>query len=646
MRWAAERARDGLRAAFALGLTLWALDAPGRLGAHLYTEQMIAFGLGLCAALALLTPPARPWSRVAAALNAGFAASVLAAFLYVAARYPAIQLDIAFAPPEAVALGALMIAGVLEAVRRRTGLVLPALLALLAGFALFVGPHLPADYASRPVSPERLGVYLAFDSNALFSKMLDIAVTTIAPFIAFGALLNAFGGARAATEAVSRLVGGMRGGAAKVAVLGSGLFGAVSGSAVANVAAVGAVTIPMMRRAGYRREVAAGIEAVASTGGQLMPPIMGASAFLMAELLEVPYADVALAALGPGLLFYAALLFAVDFEARRRAPEDDAAQLRARAAARTAEGENAAPWRHLLAVAALIWLLFVEGRSPQQAGLLATAVLIALHVGLPGPGALARLRESGRRLLDAMEQVADIVVLAAAAGLIIGVLNLTGISFAITLQMLAAAGGSMALLLAMTAGLCLLLGLGMPTVGVYILLAALAAPAMAQMGAPPMAAHMFVFYFGMLSMITPPVAIASFAAAAVAKADPWRTSFAALRLGAGFYVIPIAFANQPDMLLGVGTDPAAAALALLRALLAVALITAASIGHVARPLSQGVRLLALALAAANLAAFGAGAPDGVLIAALIGGLALMAHLARAEPGRGTPTPARAAARSR
>ncbi len=637
-----EVLRDALRAALVLALVCWALDLPVKLGLYLYTEQLIAFGLGVCATLALAASP--PRGAVWAWINAAFALGVLGAFLYVAARYPVIQLDLAFAPAGAVALGLVMIAGVLEAVRRRTGLVLPVLLAALVGFALFVGPGLAPEYATRPVTGARLAVYLAFDANALFSKMLDIAVVTIAPFILFGVLLNAFGGAQAATAAVARLVSGCRGGAAKVAVLGSGLFGSVSGSAVANVAAVGAVTIPMMRRAGYSRPVAAGVEAVASTGGQLMPPIMGASAFLMAELLEMPYAQIALAATLPGLLFYASLLMAVDFEARRRpraavaeAPIGEDGDGDPDAAERVAASGGPPRWRHLPAVGVLVWLLFVEGRSPQQAGLLATALLIGLHVLWPAPGVLSRLRAAGRKLLDAMEQVADIVLLAAAAGLIIGVLNLTGISFAVTLQMLAAADGSMALLLAMTAGLCLVMGLGMPTVGVYILLAALAAPAIVQLGAPALSAHMFVFYFGMLSMITPPVAIASFAAATVARADPWATSFAAVRLAAGFYAIPIAFVNQPELLLTVSTDPAAAAFAALRALLAVALITAAAVGHVGRPLSHGVRLAALALAAPNLLAFGKGAPDGVLLAALVGGAALMLHAARPEAhGGATP----------
>jgi len=631
LRRGAELARWGLRALLLGALTAWLLDAPAMLGAYLYTEQFLALAAGAAAAMALLAPGAAPRGPWAEALAAALAALTLGVFGYVAFTYPTLQRALAFAPPGAVALALAMIVGVMAAVRRRTGAFLPLLLIALTLFALFIGPGLAPEYASRPVAPARLAVYLALDTNALFSKLLDIAAITVAPFIVFGFLLNAFGGAAVFSALAARLVGGCEGGAAKVSVLGSAAFGMVSGSAVANVAAVGAVSIPMMTRGGYRPHAAAAIEAVSSTGGQLMPPVMGAAAFLMAELLEVPYRDIALAALIPAGLYYAALLCAVDFEARRRRGAADAPPERPRAAPPVVP--PVAPpvngWRYLLAIAALVWLLFVSGFSAPYAGLLATAALTAIHLFWPLAGVAGRARGAARDLLLAMDPVADIVMLAAAAGLVIGVLNVTGVAFAVTLQMLAASGGDLGLLLALTALVSLALGLGMPTAGVYVMLATLAAPALIRMGVAPVAAHLYVLYFGMLSMITPPIAIASFAAATVAGVSPWRTAFCAMRFSAGLYAIPVAFVTQPALLMEGAAGEIA--LALARTLIAVALITAATVGHVSRALGLRARLAALGLAAVNLTPMGAVAPDAALLAALGLGALLLALLAVAAP---------------
>jgi TRAP-type uncharacterized transport system fused permease subunit len=228
-----------------------------------------------------------------------------------------------------------------------------------------------------------------------------------------------------------------------------------------------------------------------------------------------------------------------------------------------------------------------------------------------------------------MSTLADIIMLAAAAGLIIGVLNITGISFAITLQMVALSGGVLAVLLVMTALLSLLLGLGMPTVGVYILLATLLAPALVELGVVPIAAHMYVLFFGMISMITPPVAIASFAAAAVASTDPWRTSFASLRIGAGLYLIPLAFVTQPALLLQ--GDAGSLAVALPRSLLAIALMTIAAIGHVQRAVSAPIRLVSIGLAVLHVLPLGTIFPEAAYWAASLAGLGLLFAHARPTP---------------
>ncbi len=623
-----ESTRRLLQVAMLVGLGAWVLDLPGRFGLLLYTEQYLAFAAGLAVTLALLdrSTTARPVAfRLA---NHAFAALVLAAFLWVSIVYPDLERRLALTPPHAVALGLVMILGVLEAVRRRTGRFLPLLLLFLVVIALFLGPELPSALATRAVSPERLTVYLAFDTNALLSRLLHVAAVTIAPFILFGALLNGFGAGIALTQRIAQLVQNAPGGPAKASVLGSAGFGLVSGSAVANVTTVGGLSIPMMVRAGYPRHHAAAIEAVASTGGQLLPPMMGAVAFLMAEFLEIPYRQVALAAIAPGLLFYVALYLAIDFEARCRptissGPPPTLPTLAA----------PAHPWRYLIAVLVLVHLLFVEGRSPQQAGLYATLALIVCHLAWPLSGILDRLRDTGRQLLAATATIADIVILAAAAALVIGVLNLTGLAFALTLQMLALSGGLLVPLLGLSAALSIVLGLGMPTVGVYVLLSTLAAPALITLGTEPIAAHLYLLYFGMLSMITPPIAIASFAAASVAGAAPWPTAFKAVRLSAAIYVVPIAFVTQPELLLTGDLWHWATAFA--RCLLAITLTTAATIGAAARPFGWPTRLLALGLAAGNLAGFDRGLPDGLLLAAFVGGALLLFQLVRqpARPGR-------------
>ena len=627
LAWWEDGARRLLQCAMLVALVAWIVDLPGRLGLLVYTEQYLALATGLAVSLALLAPAGpRPAARLA-----GFAAAgvVLGAFFVVALTYPDLERTLAAPTPYAIALGVVLILGVLEAVRRRTGHFLPFLLLVLGLVALWLGPELPAALATRPVSPERLTVYLAFDSNALLSRLLHVAAVTIAPFILFGALLHGFGAGIVFTQKVAQLVRHAPGGAAKASVLGSAGFGLVSGSAVANVTTVGGLSIPMMTRAGYARHHAAAIEAVASTGGQLLPPMMGAAAFLMAEFLEIPYRHVALAAIAPGLLFYAALFLAIDFEARTR-PAVAAAGLTVPATLALPRH----PWRYLIAVAVLVHLLFVEGRSPQQAGLYATAALIVCHLAWPLQGFSARFWATGRQLLAATSTIADIVILAAAAALVLGILNLTGFAFALTLQMVNLSFGLLVPLLGLSAALCIILGLGMPTVGVYVLLSTLAAPALVALGTEPVAAHFYLLYFGMLSMITPPIAIASFAAASVAGADPWPTAFKAVRLSAAVYVIPIAFVTQPELLLTAGFWPWA--VALVRCLLGVALVTAATVGVVARPLGWSTRLLALGLAAANIAAIDQGLPDGLLFGAFVLGTLLLVHLARQPVDAGRP----------
>jgi TRAP transporter 4TM/12TM fusion protein len=376
---------------------------------------------------------------------------------------------------------------------------------------------------------------MALDSNGILGIPMSVASTVVVAFILFGTLLAITGGSRFFTDAAMVGMGRYRGGSMKIAVLASGLFGSISGSAVANVVGTGVVTIPMIKRDGYPAHKAAAIEAVASTGGQLMPPVMGAAAFLMAEFLAVPYGDIVLAALVPALLYYVALFIQADLEAARLG-------IRAVPGSEIPAARGVLGGLHFLAAfAALIYALFTLRWQPERAALLAAAVLILTSLALGYQGA----RPGFRRLLGSIattgHAVLEIILISAASGIVIGVLNVTGLSFNLTYALVQVGGGSAILLLALSAIVCIVLGMGLPTLGVYVLLAALVAPALIQVGIEPIGAHLYVLYFGMMSMITPPIALAAFAAASIAHAPAMATGWAAMRFGWSAYVIPVLF---------------------------------------------------------------------------------------------------------
>jgi TRAP transporter 4TM/12TM fusion protein len=350
------------------------------------------------------------------------------------------------------------------------------------------------------------------------------------------------GGERFFTDIAMALMGRRRGGAAKISILSSVLFGTVSGSAVANVVVGGAITIGMMKRNGYPPHTAAAIEAVASTGGQIMPPVMGITAFLIAENLNVPYGQVALAALVPALLYYIALFVQADLEAAklglRGAPRSELP--RARDVMRRG-------WVFLVPLGALVYLLVIESYRADFAGLVAAATTLLL------PLIYSRDHMKTRKLLAIFERTGrgmlDLTVVCALAGVIMGALNLSGILFKSTLILSSLSFGHPLVLLAVVAAICIVLGMGLPSIVIYVLLAVLLAPALTALGVTPMAAHLFIFYFGMLSMITPPVALATFAAMSIAGSRLWPTGWAGMKLGIVAYIVPFIFALQPALLL-------------------------------------------------------------------------------------------------
>ncbi|MDO8878119.1 MAG: TRAP transporter fused permease subunit, partial [Pseudolabrys sp.] len=474
------------------------------------------------------------------------AAAALGICGYIAIRYEPLTVSIAMLPLEGVIGSALLILLVLEATRRSAGGVLVAIILIISGY-VFIGPHMPGDFATRSVSPERLLVYLGLDTNSMIGNILSVAVLIVVPFTLMGQVLGRTGGAAYFADLAMSAMGSYRGGAAKIAVFGSALFGTISGAAVSNVVAVGVVTIPLMSRSGFTPTRAAAIEAVGSTGGQLMPPVMGAAAFIMAEFLQVPYGAVVIAAVIPALLYYAALFIHVDLEAAKHrigaAQVVDAPKLR---------DVVASGWHFPIPIAFLVATLIWPEHFQipiERAAVYATAMLIVLSMIFGYRGMRLTPSEMVRAVLDTGRAALDIILIGAAAGMVVGALSISGISFGLTLQLIALSGENLYILLVLTALISIILGMGMPTVSVYVLTASLLAPSIIKLGVSPMAAHMYVMYFGMLSMITPPVAIAAYAAANIARVSGWTTGWTAVVVGWSTFFIPFLFVTDPSMLM-------------------------------------------------------------------------------------------------
>lgn len=600
---------------------VFAADLPRRLfGIVLFTEQLLAFVLAMVLPLLFLsldwrghpTPRPRWYDMLLAGIGFGAAS-------YLASAYGFLLNEAVFMPPVASVLGAVLTALSVEGVRRSTGWPL-ALIVFLFLLFTYLGHLLPPPFTGRDISLERMVVYFGIDTNALLGAPLHVAVIVIIPFILLGRLLAAVGGSDFFTALAMAAMGRYRGGAGKIAVVGSSLFGSISGSAVANVAGTGVVTIPLMKKGGFPAPVAGGIEAVASTGGQLMPPVIGASAFLMAEFLGVPYGEVMIAALLPIVLYYIAVFIQVDLLAAKLGlagvPRSELPPL---------GPEFRQGWHFLLPFVVFLIGLFQFGLQPETAVLYAIAALLAgsfifgYHGRRPEAGQLwAAVRTTG-------ESCAGIVIITAAAGLVIGALNLTGAAFGLSLQLVSLSGDNLLVLMLLAALVSIVLGMGMPTVGVYILLATLIAPAMVEVGVPVLSAHMFVLYFGMLSMVTPPIAIAAYAAANIARASPMRTAVAAMRLGWTAYIIPFLFVLSPALLLR--GDWLVVLYAAVTAIVGVGFATSAVVGYAAGKLKVGMRLLlggaGLALLVPSNAFSGA---EYVVAAGLVIGAALATKL--------------------
>lgn len=433
-----------------------------------------------------------------------------------------------------VYLGIAVIVILIEATRRTIGWGLVSLVLAALAYGLF-GHYISGDWGHGGFSLKRLVGHMYLGYNGLFGDATSASVEFIYLFLILAALLSAMGASAALGDIATSLFGSVRGGPAKVATVSSGLFGMVSGSAAANTASTGGFTIPLMVKSGMHPRVAASVEAVSSVGGQFVPPVMGASAFIMAEFLAVPFSTIVLAALLPALLYYIAVFLMVDFYAARAGmggvPADQVKAARKMV------------WKRLYLLIPLVVVIFcvsVIQTTPQRSALIALASCIIVgaistQVRRGVPGALKAT------LLEGTKTVLPVITAVAASGIIVGMLSLTGLSTKLSSLLISLAGDSLLLLMLLTMVASLILGAGLPTVPTYVLLATLVAPALIDFGVHPLAAHMFIFYFGALADLTPPTAVSVVIASGIAKTNPLRTMFTATRVGAVGYLIPFLF---------------------------------------------------------------------------------------------------------
>ena len=514
-------------------------------------------------------------------------AAVVLGCLYIASQQEALVRRVGAATTLDLVAGGVVIVVVLELARRTAGWGLVAV-ALAAIAYAFAGPYLPGFLAHRGYDVQRLIEHLYLSTEGIWGIPLGVSADFVYLFVLFGAILEAAGGGELLIGLAGRVARGSRGGPAKTASVASALMGSLSGSAVANVATTGALTIPLMKRSGFRPRMAAAVEAAASTGGQLMPPVMGAGAFILATWTNIPYLQVATAAMIPAALYYAGLYMAIHFAAAKEnlgAPSDPP------------RPGMLAQRLHLLVPIVVIVVFLALGRSPMRAAFWGA---ITVAAAAAARSATRMDREAWRRALIAGSSgTVQVAAACATAGIIVGVASLTGIGLRMSELIITIAQGQLPVALLLTALGSIILGMGLPTTAAYVVLAALGAPALTELGVPLLAAHLFIFYFGCLSNVTPPVALAAYAAAGLAGSSPLRTGVTAMGLAIGGFVVPFAFIYDPFLLLsgpalGIGAT-------VLGAALGAASLAAGIIGFIGRPVTLAGRVMLVAAGVALLA---------------------------------------------
>ncbi len=472
--------------------------------------------------------------------------TLMMGIFFLQAFLPEAILDRGIAGPSRLEIwiGAALILMILEATRRAVGMPIVLVAAAFLAYGM-LGPYMPDFLAHKGYSVTRLVSYLVWTTEGVFGIPVAVSSTFVIVFILFGAFLDKLGAGDFFIQLALALTGRRRGGPALTSVLASGLMGSISGSSVSNVVTTGTFTIPLMKRTGYTPLFAGAVEAVASTGGQIMPPVMGAGAFVMAELLGVSYSHIALAAAIPAILYFTSVGLMVYFEARRRKlgvlSEDDIPNA----------GHTLRKGYHLLLpLAVLIYLLVVRQLSPMMSGFYAICALVVTAA------VFIMKREKRfpwREVLAALEHgiitAVPVALACASAGIVIGIVSLTGLGVRFTQMVIHLSGGVLWLGGILTMVACIILGMGLPTTAAYIITAVLGVPALTDMGVPLISAHMFIFYFAIISFITPPVAISAYAASGIAETNAMKTGFQSFKLGLAGFIVPFVFLYSPSLLL-------------------------------------------------------------------------------------------------
>ncbi|MEL7567909.1 MAG: TRAP transporter permease [Dehalobacterium sp.] len=461
--------------------------------------------------------------------------------IYMYTQYDLLIWRIGVPLPGDIIFGFIEIVLILEAVRRCMGWPLVILVVLFIVYG-YVGPYMPSILSHRGLSTARIMSNLYLGDGGIWGILLGVSATYVASFIIFGSFFNITGAGTWFINISYGLAGWMAGGPAKMAVIASALFGTISGNSAANVVTTGTFTIPLMKRVGYNNAFAGAVEAVSSTGGQIMPPVMGAAAFLMVQILGVSYPVIVKAALLPAILYFASELVGIHFEAKKLKLEG--------------LPRNELPpiwdtfkqgWFYLLPVIVLLYLIFVQQLSPIYSALVASFVSIAISVfNKNNRISIEKFKDA---CIDASGNMIQVAVACAAAGILVGMVSLTGLGFRISELILYISGENLMITLVLSAIASIIFGIGMPTTAVYIVVSSLIAPAIVDLGIQPMAAHLFIFYFACLSAITPPVAVAAYAAAPLAKADPMDVGIKAFKLGLVAFIIPFMFVDNQALML-------------------------------------------------------------------------------------------------
>ncbi len=518
---------------------LWILQVQQYFGVALVAPEVIGLILGVSVAAAFIV---YPYGKEPGVLELLLGFVALAAWLWMSFNYNQWLVDMANRPVEKWVPGAVGIVLMMEGMRKSCGIAITALVWILIAYFL-LGHMMPGVLETEYASVDKAVLQIYADSNGVPGIVMTVIIGLVLAFIIMGKVMEVSGATTFFTDLSMGWMGHRRGGPAKVAVVASSVFGTISGSTVGNIMSTGIVTIPLMIQSGFKRHHAAAIEAVASNGGQIAPPVMGATAFLIAEFMDATYAEVVTAAIVPAAIYYLALFAQVDALAVRHGLRGLARGDLPRVLPVLKSG-----WVFVLPLGVLIYFIFWLGYNAGLSALYAVAALIVLMIArnrsLPSRAQwIEIISGSGKNLLPLM-------LIGAGAGIVVGILNFTGLGFQLTLILKSVAEAhGLFVMLVVTALIAIVLGMGMPTAAVYVVLSIVLIPALIRAGVQDMAAHLFVFYYGLLSMLTPPVAVASYVAGGLAGANMWRTGLTGMQLAAVAYMLPFLWAFNPAILL-------------------------------------------------------------------------------------------------